>query len=155
MDDLIKRQDAIGKIKDWMKFIGYSHSERNVMECTIQMLEELPSAESCENHTKITRSSRDLIDRQDVIDAIYKESKYANSEVADEYADMFVYAIKTLPSAQKTGKWITKSDTNPYYTTWWYECSECGQYQPRDGYGQEVLSDYCPSCGCRMEREDE
>lgn len=45
MDDLIKRQDAIGKIKDWMKFIGYSHSERNVMECTIQMLEELPSAQ--------------------------------------------------------------------------------------------------------------
>lgn len=45
MSDLIKRQDAIGKIKDWMKFIGYSHSERNVMECTIQMLEELPSAE--------------------------------------------------------------------------------------------------------------
>ena len=45
MDDLIKRQDAIGKIKDWMKFIGYRHSERNVIECTIQMLEELPSAE--------------------------------------------------------------------------------------------------------------
>lgn len=43
MGDLIKRQDAIGKVKDWMKFIGYSHSERNVMECTIQMLEELPS----------------------------------------------------------------------------------------------------------------
>lgn len=44
MNDLISRQDAIGKIKDWMKFIGYSHSDRNVMECTIQMLEELPSA---------------------------------------------------------------------------------------------------------------
>lgn len=34
------------------------------------------------------------------MDAIYKESKYANSEVADEYADMFVYALKTLPSAE-------------------------------------------------------
>ena len=45
MSDLIGRQDAIGKIKDWMKFLGYSHSERNVMECTIQMLEELPSAQ--------------------------------------------------------------------------------------------------------------
>ena len=44
--DLIDRQQAIDKIKDWMKFLGYSHSERNVMECTIQMLEELPSAES-------------------------------------------------------------------------------------------------------------
>lgn len=44
--DLIDRQQAIDKIKDWMKFIGYSHSERNVMECTIQMLEELPLTES-------------------------------------------------------------------------------------------------------------
>lgn len=43
--DLIDRQQAIDKIKDWMKFIGYSHSERNVMECTIQMLTELPSAQ--------------------------------------------------------------------------------------------------------------
>lgn len=43
--DLIDRQQAIGKIKDWMKFIGYSHGERNVMERTIQMLEELPSAQ--------------------------------------------------------------------------------------------------------------
>lgn len=72
--DLIDRQQAIDKIKDWMKFIGYSHSERNVMECTIQMLEELQSAESRENHTEITRSSRDLIDRQDAIDAFYVQS---------------------------------------------------------------------------------
>lgn len=49
----------------------------------------------------------DLIRRQDAIDAIYKESKLANSEVADEYAEMFVYALKTLPSKeQKTGECI-------------------------------------------------
>lgn len=43
--DLIDRQQAIDKVKAWMKFLGYSHGERNVMECTIQMLTELPSAE--------------------------------------------------------------------------------------------------------------
>lgn len=43
--DLINRQDAIDKIKEWTKLIGYSHGERNVMGCTIQMLEELPSAQ--------------------------------------------------------------------------------------------------------------
>lgn len=43
--ELINRQQAIDKIKDWMKLLGYSHGERNVMECTIQMLTELPSAE--------------------------------------------------------------------------------------------------------------
>ena len=63
-------------------------------------------------------------------------------------------AIEALQE-QKTGKWITKSDTNPYYTTWWYECSECGQKPLRDEYWQEVLSDYCPNCGTRMECEEE
>ena len=63
-------------------------------------------------------------------------------------------AIEALKE-QKTGKWITKSNTTPYYTEWWYECSECGQKPLRDGYGQEVLSDYCPSCGCRMVGDEE
>lgn len=68
----------------------------------------------------------DLIKRQDAIDAIYKESKYAKSEVADEYADMFVYAINTLPSAEPV-----------------IRCKDC----EHDGYCCRLLSrtpnDYC------------
>lgn len=89
----------------------------------------------------------DLIKRQDAIGACLNGCCACVNDCVDE--------IEKLPSAQKTGKWTTKSDTNPYYTTWWYECSECGQKPLRDGYEQEVLSDYCPSCGCRMEREEE
>lgn len=43
--DLIDRQDAIGKIQTWLKHSGYSEGERNVMKCTIQMLEVLPSVD--------------------------------------------------------------------------------------------------------------
>lgn len=92
----------------------------------------------------------DLISRQDAIDAIYKESKYANSEVADEYADMFVYALKTLPSAQKTGKWETvyldhvSIGCRPK-VLYCSKCHQCIAYP----------TNYCPHCGARMVGEKE
>lgn len=106
----------------------------------------------------------DLISRQAAIDAICKAC--ANS---DDYVECVerrpestfcdeIVALRKLPSAepkQKTGKWITKSNTTPWYTEWWYACSECGQSPLRDRYGQEALSGYCPNCGCRMEVEEE
>lgn len=96
----------------------------------------------------------DLISREDAMLKVAKVDKSKYSDIYD-FHDACVDALKDMPSAQKTGKWITKSDTNPYYTTWWYECSECGQKPLRDGYGQEVLSDYCPNCGARMKCEEE
>lgn len=68
-------------------------------------------------------------------------------EFLNEYADQGCPKLKT-------GKWITKSNITPYYTEWWYECSECGQKPLRDRYEQEVLSDYCTHCGARMVGED-
>lgn len=109
----------------------------------------------------------DLISRQDAIDYCYQLINVEHEQGSDEMnygqervnqTETILHHLEFMPSAepkQKTGKWITKNDTNHYYTTWWYECSECGQYPPRDGYGQEVLSDYCPHCGCRMVGEEE
>ena len=57
-------------------------------------------------------------------------------------------AIEALQ--QKTGKWIKKSNTNPYWTEWWYECSECCHTPLHDRYRQEELTDFCPNCGARM-----
>ena len=54
-------------------------------------------------------------------------------------------AIEALQ--HKTGKWITASNTQ------WYECSECAGAPLWDEYDQEVLSDYCPNCGAKMEEE--
>ena len=89
----------------------------------------------------------DLISREQAIDAIYKESKLANSEVADEYAEMFVYALKTLPSEEPV---IRCKDCKHYHTfangmsvswcdfgysreidisDWWY----CADAKPKEG----------------------
>lgn len=99
----------------------------------------------------------DIIGLEDVMHEFMLSLDYPDmvhlTEALNRFADLEESKIEALQE-QKTGQWITKSDTNPYYTTWWYECSECGQYPPRDGYGQEVLSDYCPHCGCRMECEE-
>ena len=93
----------------------------------------------------------DLISREQAIEEI--KSVFEWHDVVT--VDRLVEHIKALPSAQKTGKWIKKSDTNPYYTTWWYECSECCHTPLYDRYRQEELTDFCPNCGARMECEEE
>lgn len=40
-----------------------------------------------------------MINKQAAIDAIYAEARLANSEVAEEYAKMYAYALKEVPSA--------------------------------------------------------
>lgn len=41
--DLISRQEAIGIIRNWLNFEGYSYGEKNVMKCAINELIDLPS----------------------------------------------------------------------------------------------------------------
>lgn len=45
MRDLISRQEAINELVRWGKVPGYSRGERNIIACTISMLETLPSAQ--------------------------------------------------------------------------------------------------------------
>lgn len=62
-------------------------------------------------------------------------------------------AIDSVPSAQKTGKWIEKNivlTTDPPQHVWY--CSECGIV--KSWYTDEVLTNYCPNCGARMEGKD-
>lgn len=124
MDDLIKRQDAIDAVSD--------------CGICIQKIVDLPSAQTGTGWTGIEDD--------------YPVSVKAVLNITAETGALETQRrVRELSPVQKTGKWITKSDTNPYYTTWWYECSECGQRPLQDGYEQEVLSDYCPTCGSRME----
>lgn len=37
---------------------------------------------------------------------------------------------------------------------YWFECSNCGNGPLYTRYKQELLSDYCPYCGCLMLEED-
>ena len=65
--------------------------------------------------------------------------------------------IEELPSAQpeqKPGKWIKPTGMMPPEYAGVYRCSECGSFAMRDWKThKQTLTDYCPSCGARMESE--
>ena len=46
----------------------------------------------------------------------------------------------------KRGKWTRKESKRMY----WYVCSECGGGCPCNGYGQDMFTEWCPTCGARM-----
>ena len=85
----------------------------------------------------------DLIDRQEAIEAIVKES---HKDGAYGYVDASdaTKVLNTLPSAERKGHWVKK-----WHTVFKEElpcCSECNNFMAfRWGY--------CPNCGARMELE--
>lgn len=62
----------------------------------------------------------------------------------DGHTEKDVTRLLSLPSAEKTGKWIYLGDG--YRCPW--SCSKCGSCK-------EEQTDYCPDCGAKMEVEDE
>ena len=64
-------------------------------------------------------------------------------------------SIEELPSAEpKTGRWVRKekeiNDCDGYRAYYWYECDNCGARPPKDQWGHEWHSDFCPNCGAIM-----
>lgn len=51
------------------------------------------------------------------------------------------------------GRWIH----NPDYESWaeMYMCSACNRNALTDGDYRHKLSDYCPNCGAKMDREEQ
>ena len=58
--------------------------------------------------------------------------------------DALDMAIKALEQEPKTGHWIGYNQAFWIYA----KCSECGSVQ-------DAKSQYCPTCGCLMEYEEE
>jgi hypothetical protein len=63
--------------------------------------------------------------------------------------------VEYMPDADvepiKHGEWIKKENK----TTYWWECSECGEEPLKDGYERRAFSRYCPNCGAKMEEDTE
>ena len=102
--------------------------------------------------------SDDLIRRSDAIEAIHREARLAGGSVAIEYADMFQYAIKDIPSADRPqGEWIKDKSKNIWdMVVDCYKCSNCG----KKAIDHSLILDttglsYCPNCGARMKGKDD
>ena len=63
--------------------------------------------------------------------------------------------IKSAPTADvvevRHGEWEKHTNSHLY----WYKCSICGDYPPRNYYGHEYHSAYCPNCGAKMDGKGE
>ena len=154
MSDTISRKDAINAIKNVSR--PYVPTITNDIYCAVKAIEELPSAESCENTCEITRKSNasDLISREDTvkrmdevwahIKAVRRRNKPTNGETA-VYLDMRG-AVQTVPSAERKGKWAC-------YDIGRFRRSECGKIQSGD---RDSDLNFCCNCGSRNEvSEDE
>jgi len=119
----------------------------------------------------------DLISRQaaidlvrDVCDAVMSgcESQY-DPETEDEvYKDIrevdailkcnkeVRIALRNMPSAEperEKGEWYQEIGTMPPEFYGVYRCSECDEIAMRDWkHHKQTLTNFCPNCGCKMER---
>lgn len=84
----------------------------------------------------------DLIIREQAIELLNLNKP--NVDEQTKYAmwqfDKDLQTIKTMPSAEKTGKWIWIDGVR---------CSRCNYKLQSTG-----LSSYCPNCGARLVKED-
>lgn len=107
----------------------------------------------------------ELISRQQAIHAL-KELTANGTNKGMIFGEDAVHRIEMLPSAQpeqRTGHWYPVGMVEAVggeSAQWgsviaYHRCSECDEQALRDDFEQEVLSDFCPHCGCRMERMSE
>ena len=136
------REEAIEVIrKEYACVDADCDIERNCGRCELHMPSKDPILKAYEMAIQALSQEPcdDAISREDAINA-FDEHPY----------DTLSYAsarniIRELPSVtQKSGKWIDHQDGRWIYA----KCSECGTVH-------DTRSNYCPSCGAKMESEDE
>ena len=157
MSDLIERQAAIDALKKTRAEIDVFDIDRGIKSASIGKaiyeLERLPSV----------RPSQPK-DRDEVYLSGWEAGRAELlKQMADKYDDAYAHGYTAAESKyrkmmgeRKTGKWIKRSKPTEFCTEWWYVCSECGNRPLRGSFvNSEVLSEFCPHCGCRMTEGEE
>lgn len=74
----------------------------------------------------------------------YRERMYAKSDKVKQTITMYdAMRIFNDYLEEISGEWLPETDERFIYA----RCSECGEKQ-------DAASNYCPSCGCLMDRND-
>ena len=158
--DLISRADAIEAVEN----NSYGMGSR----ASVKAIKALPSSETHEIRTETHGVC--LISKDDAIEAVKHSTAYMHDDLYE--------AISRIPSAETTGalddaiaKYVADGlmelpSADAVHGEWIYDhhndehtCSVCGRKALCDDYvgidwQMEVLSDYCPSCGARMENKE-
>ena len=132
------REEAFHVIDTYCVPSAYPHTERWKILQKIKEALEVLKQESCE----------DAISRQYAIDSLkayFSDENMTETEYGAYWHHKHVIdVLKKLPLVNpqpKTGHWIEK-----YHEMFKYYCDKCGK-------GSDLMTDYCPNCGARMESE--
>lgn len=72
----------------------------------------------------------------------------------DDVAEIAEYLIDN-EMIVKTGQWVTGDKMTHYprvpFKVWLHYCTACEHVALSDWLGEEILTEYCPFCGARME----
>lgn len=94
----------------------------------------------------------DLISRADALEQMAQAEcglHYDDCE-ADNCSCSYIKRILDIPSAdsvQAHGKWQRFNDE---HGTYWTGCSNCKGDIPKDKYGIDMYTNFCPNCGADM-----
>lgn len=81
----------------------------------------------------------------EVLKKNYPDRCYESLQAA---VDTAIYALSAQPD-RKNGTWVPVTNGRGGH-----ECDQCHNYAPSYSTGEERLSDYCPSCGAKMDEKE-
>ena len=134
--DLISRTEALEEMAQAECGVNYEHCCEEDCACSyIQRILDIPSAERCGEC------------RNELEDLLKQYAEVASKKkdiVAQHICDGISLSLGSIP-AERVGVWEYDFDKDDHY------CTRCHKYA--GDWEMNLLSDYCPSCGARMENE--
>ena len=93
-----------------------------------------------------------------LIDETAYQDKLAKIPMGERFFAKAVEIAQHMPTIDAVevvhGEWILLGkNEHDYETSVEEKCSLCGRYVYR--YDTELQDNYCPNCGCKMDKEDE